>query len=437
VTNDLAEIYQTWDTDLISWDTPNVFSSQNHFKPSPSLFAQYAVGSPFLVNFWPTLVNIGIGFTTYITCLVLQKLFEHKKYKGWAYSLVTKLVAGSFNFALVQAYTCLDDTLFYLVIDAKTNPLNSSFSWGSLICAAIFLALGCLLIFFNFWIDKKYQSIKSRGMKELEAFNEKNKSWELFYSDFNDDNLCSQSFFAFLVIRSSLSSFIIAVLYDYPLLQTPYLVISDGAIILFLYFKDPFNTLRGKLAQYYFEIITLLVHICTFILALQDSFVDPSDTVRSLLSTGIIYLNIALITGAIGFMFIEIYKTISEKTRAARLKQHQSVPEENQETQNLTLTAIKLQPPEGDVRAQRRQDSINREQTSPIKKLHFRPENNSDLANSDFIHVEDSQAPESTFHADTNNSISWDHRNHLPRPIIIRHRPRTINQRQQINNLAN
>ena len=162
VTTELAEVYQAWDTNFISWDAPNVMSDLDHFETSPPLFAQYDLGSPFLVNFWPTLLNIGIGFSTFIACILLQKVLEYAKYEGWACSLARKLVAGSFNFAFVQAYTCLDDILFYLVLDAKTNPFNNRFSWVSMICAAIFLALGCLLLFFNFWTVKKYQSINSK-----------------------------------------------------------------------------------------------------------------------------------------------------------------------------------------------------------------------------------------------------------------------------------
>jgi len=162
-------------------------------------------------------------------------------------------------------------------------------------------------------------------MREIDIFNERNKYWQLFYSDFNDHDFWSQSFFAILIIRSSLSSFIITVLYDYPIMQTSYLVIMDGAIIFFLYFKNPFNTLRGRLAQCYYEIITGLVHLCTFILGLQGTFKGLSDTVKLIMSKGILYLNTALVSGAIGFMFIEIYKTISQKTRVARLRQYENI----------------------------------------------------------------------------------------------------------------
>ena len=420
VTSELSDIYQTWKTDLISWDVPSAFSNEDNFKSSPPLFARYDVESPFLVNFWPTLVNIGIGLTTFIICFVLQSLLQIAKYESWASSLARKLVAGSFNFALVQAYACLDDILFYFVFDVKTNPLNRFFSWASLIIAVISLALGCLLVFFNFWTVKKYQSIKHQGTKGIEVFNEKNKYWELFYSDFNDDNLWSQSFFATLIIRSTLSSLIITILYDYPLMQTLTLMTLDVAIILFLYFKNPFNTLRGKLAQYYYEIITLLVHICTFILSLQHSSEKPSETIKLIFSTGIIYLNTALMGGSLGFMFIEIYKTISQKIKAAKRKQGQNKPEDKQETQNLTQTARPLQPPETDDR--------NREQTASIDNFYLLPGVNQNGN----VTIYDLNM-ESNFNPENSRELEMDQSNRINQntiPIMIRRRLQTLNKRK-------
>jgi len=426
VTSDLVEVYQAWQTELISWDVPNVMSDLDHFETSAPLFAQYDLGSPFLVNFWPTLLNIGIGFGTFIACILVQKLFEHAKYEAWAYSLVLKLVAGSFNFTLVQAYACLDDILFYLVLDAKTNPFNSFFSWASMICAAIFLGLGCLLVFFNFWTVMKYQSIKKQGVKDLiEAFNEKNKYWELFYSDFNDDDLWGQSFFAISIIRSVLSSFIIAVLYDYPLMQTSYLVILDGAIILFLYFKNPFNTLRGKLAQYYYEIITLLVHLCTFILSLQDSFKHSSGTVRLIMSTGILYLNTALVSGAIGFMFIEIYMLISERAKAGPPKHYENIAIQTATEDTSQAQSLKTE-------TQGRLDSyVDRQQASFYENFHLLPgmnrKRNTDLSGRNL---------ESNFHAENSRELDIyprQQRDQSTRQIFIQRQRRIVKPRHQEN----
>ena len=321
VTDELAEIYQTWNTDLISWEVPNALAKFDHFETVPTLFARYEIDSPFLANFWPTIINIGIGLGAFITCFVLRKFFERSEYhKGWFYSALQKLLVGSFNFTLVQAYACLDDILFYLVLDIKTNPFNTFFCWASLFCAIGFLALGCFLVWLNLKTVKKYQALRTeclakKDMAGLEAFNEKNKYWELFYSDFNDEDFWSQSTLALFIARSTLSSLIIAVLYDYAVMQTVYLIIIDGAILLNLYFKKPFVTFQSTLCQYYYEIITLLVHICTCILSMQGTEQNPSEGLKNFMSTSIIYLNTALVSGSIGFMFIEIYKTIRQKMK--------------------------------------------------------------------------------------------------------------------------
>ena len=442
VTSDLSEIYKTWNTDIISWDVPNVISDFDHFKTAPPLFAQYGIGSSFLTNFWPTLVNIGIGVTIFITSLVLKKFSEQAKYEGWGFLLVRKLVAGSFNFTLVQAYACLDDILFYLVIDVKTNPFNSFFCWASLISASVFLALGCMLVFLNFWTVKKYQGIKKQDLKGLEAFNERNKYWELFYSDFNDDDLLNQSFFAFLVLRSTLSSLIITVLYDYPLMQTPFMIILDGAIILFLLLKKPFNTLRGTLCQYYFEIITLLVHLCTFILSLQDSLQASSELLRKILSTGIIYLNTALVSGSIGFMFIEIYETIREKRKARKLKENekhyeniaiQTASEDPLDVQNFAPAMSPGQPFE--TESQRKQETwVNPGQTTSFENFHLVSGfgNSSNMAMDDF-HLESSQAQD--FNQNTGDSFLPDVDDRINQSrelntmqVFIRPLPRSLRQ---------
>jgi len=328
VTNELAEIYKTWGTTMINWEVPNTLSKFENFKTSPPLFAQYGIGSSFMTNFWPTFMTIVIGLAVLSVSFVLKTLLERGQYQGRFYSVVHKIVAGSFNFVIVQVYGCLDDILFNLVLDMKTNPFDTFFSWTSLFCAVGFLALGCSLVFMNMRVVKKYQTIKiealaRKDMRGVEVFNQRNKYWELFYSEFNDEDFFSQSALAFLIVRSSLSSLTITVFYDYPMMQTSFLMILDGAVILFLMFKQPFATLRGKLAQSYFETVTFLVHSCTFTLALQDTFPTSSETLREVLCSCIIYLNTTLVAGSLLFMGIEIYEIIRLKHESKKYKKPQ------------------------------------------------------------------------------------------------------------------
>jgi len=326
VTDDLSEIFQTWSTDLIPWNIPDFLSGLDHFRQAPGLFSQYSLDSPFLTNFWSTLMTLGVSIGVLIGCFLLRMFIDRTHYnKSWVNKILQKLVLGSFNFALVQVYGCLDDIVFYLVLDIKGNPFNSVYSWASILCASAFMAAGGFLVYFNFRVVQNYQRVKAeKDMSTLEGFNEKNKYWELFYADFNDADMWSQSTLALIVVRSGLSSFIIAVLYDYPLMQTLFMLVLDGTMILFLMKKNPFTTLRGKLTQYYFETITLFVHLSAFVLSFQEDGGKFSETLLTTLCTGIIYLNMGLMIGSVGFMFIELYKTISEYLKS-RYRKYETI----------------------------------------------------------------------------------------------------------------
>ncbi len=436
VTDELAEIYQTWDTDLISWEVPNLLTRYDHFETVPTLFARYDVDSPFLVNFWPTLVNIIIGLGTFIPCFGLKKYFEKSEYKKhWIYSLLLKLLVGSFNFTLVQAYACLDDILLYLVLDAKTNPFNTFFCWVSLFFAIGFLALGCYLIWLNLKTVKNYQALKKDSVA-LEAFNEKNKYWELFYSDFNNENFWSQFALAIFLIRSTLSSLIIAVFYEDPVMQTAYLIIIDGAIISFLYFEKPFVTFLSILCQYFYEIITLLVHICTCILSMQGTEQNPSESFKRFLSNSIIYLNTALVTGSIGFMFIEIYKTLRQKMK--KRKQYEAIA-----TQTFPHKKLKLDFPNTTSYAnamsqrteiQNRKHSLNN--APPLENIHLlsnvTQENNNSFTGMNLEPSNRFNAEDSIFPSNETNDQILEQRHRNPAPVVvIRPKIRKVRIQQQ------
>ena len=410
VTAELAEVYETWNPNLIPWKVPEKISQSGNFKTPPIVFARYGLNSQFLANFWPTLMTTMIGLACFISFLVLKKLTKNK---GKLYSLIEKLTAGCLNFVIVQAYCCMDDILFYLIIDIRTNPFNNFYSWLSCLSAIGLLALGCWFIVSNIRTIKNYQRIKNeslakKDMKDLKAFNERNKFWKLFYLDNNDEDLLSQSTMAFLLIRAALSSFIIAVLFDYPIMQTVFLIILDGVVILFLILKKPFNTLRAKLAQYYFEIVTILVHICAFSIAMQDSVKDSSDDLKEFLCIAIIYLNTAIMTGSIGFMAIEIYKIISLTIKGGKLEKygHMSI-----QTSNEKNVEVKMR---SENSINKRKIFVNTEQTLLHDNSHLGFNQEED--NLSFIGM-NIQPPNNHFNSSMNGELN-------PIPIMIRHKNR-------------
>ena len=322
VTEKLAEAYETWGTQMIEWDLPDIFSRLDNFNSLPFLFARYSLDSPFLVNFWSSLMTIAVGIGALLTCSLLKKLLF--KRPNWIHSLLEKLTVGSINFTIAQAYGCFDDILFYSVLDLRSNPFNSFFAWASFFSALGFIAIGISHILFNIIMVKCYQKVKKdctaagNNLSDLETFNIKNKYWELFYSDFSDADSWSQCFLALLIVRNSASSLIIATLYGSKLTQATCLLMMDGAIIIFLLSKKPLLTVRAAIAQYFFEIIALLVHLCVFILCLQEN----DTTLKNIVCTSIIYLNIILVVGGTGFMLFEIYLSLREVLDAWKAKRN-------------------------------------------------------------------------------------------------------------------
>jgi len=365
VTDELNQVYQDWNTNLINVNIPDAFSSFVEFKSLAFEFSRYDLGSAFLVNFWSNLVILGAIVCAWLTSLILKKLLD----KNWGYPIISRIAAGLFNLTLVQAYGCLDDVIFYFILDVQTNPFDSVFSWASFFSGLGFIGLVSWLILFNVIIVKRYQQAKSANLEE--AFNENNKRWELFYGGFNDADIWSHAFLAILAVRNCLSSILLSALFDYPLLQTALLIILDGAIIIILMTLKPLSELQAKLTQYFYELVALFVHFCTFILAMEGHQVSTSKIGKIALCESIIYFNDALIIGGICLMLVEIFKTISRKIKAWKLKQkqkshqgHNVNPEDsvNQSVLStvkpLDLSIAALNPPANIRRARLRRQEI-------------------------------------------------------------------------------
>ena len=346
VSNELKQIYQDWNTELFSLGFPDSLSHSLNFKELPFVYARYDMDSAFLANFWSNLLVFGGGFLIFVISKALKVSLKSKE--GKLYGLLRKVLAGSLNFMIVQIYGCVDDIVFYFVLDARTNRFNSHSSRVSLFLGATFGLCGGGLILFNLWIVSKYQEAKKKGSVMLEDFNKRNHDWGLLYSDFNDDNFLSHSFLAFLIARNSLASLTIATLFEYPVLQTTLLTIMDVLMIIFLLIKKPFKGLQDTISQGFFEVVALTVHICTLILSIQEGS-SEKDMIR--LSKIVIYLNTTLMIGTLGFMLLEISKTIRKKVKdwISKLKQkekrkvHPVVEEEASgisEMQSLPSTTI-------------------------------------------------------------------------------------------------
>ncbi|RYE28962.1 MAG: hypothetical protein EOP48_32985, partial [Sphingobacteriales bacterium] len=137
-TTELAEVYKTFKTDLFSWDFPGSLNYLIQFKLLSEFFAKYDLDPPFIVNFWSNMMIIGVGLCALLITSLLRILCRKADDKGIFYGITNKLCGISWNFTLMQVYGALDDILFYIILDFKTNPFNTVFSWFSFLLATIF-----------------------------------------------------------------------------------------------------------------------------------------------------------------------------------------------------------------------------------------------------------------------------------------------------------
>jgi len=179
-------------------------------------------------------------------------------------------------------------------------------------------------------------------------------------------------------------------------MQTAFLIILDGVVILFLILKKPFNTLRAKLAQYYFETVTILVHLCTFSIALQDSV---ENNLKAFLCIAISYVNTSLVTGGIGFMAIEIYKMISLTIKGGKPEKYGHI---SIQTSNEAATSSFQKPVHTrSTSSSPRRMFVNTEQTLSHDNFHLLSGFNQEENNLSFIGV-NIQPPINRFNSSMN-----------------------------------
>jgi len=315
VSDELHYAFHAWSADFLIWDIPEDFTSSSESQPLPYVFSQYDMDSRFLVNYWSTLATSLIGVCVYLLLRALKLYLDGVvNKKGVAAIVLDYFLLATSNFAIIQIYGSLDDIIFYAVIDLRFSGFSSGFiAFGSMI--AIFLVLfGAGLLALHFWIIWKYKKLKKLPNETgvLEKFIKKFETFQVLYQDFKDTTTIRQSYFALLVIRSFISSLILASLSGKASAQAVLLMIIHGSALLFLILQGPYKEIFAELTQYFYEIIVSVVYSGVLIMAVADEMEKDAVGLRKMLGKGIVFMNAALISGSMVFMCIEIYCKIAE-----------------------------------------------------------------------------------------------------------------------------
>jgi len=314
VSDELRAAFNSWSTDFFSWNIPEKLSSLSESEPLPEVFAQYEMDSRFIVNYWATLTQSLIGIVCFVGFKVLKFYLKGiMNRKGFASLMLDYLVLAASNFTIIHIYGCLDDIVFYGLIDLRFSKFTPTFSSISSVLAILLLITGALIFMLHIWILWEYKKLKRLANKEaLQNFLNKFEPLQILYQDFTDTTTIRQSFFALLITRSTFSSLIMSTLSEKPLIQAILLMVLSVSALSLLILKGPYKELYSELIQYFYELIVFLVYLGVLIMAVADEMGKEAFSLRKTLGKWIVILNAVLFIGSMAFMCIEIYGKICE-----------------------------------------------------------------------------------------------------------------------------
>jgi len=316
VSPDLRQTFLSWKVTSSFLSAPKSWSSQSDSESLPTVFSRYDLESIFLINYWKILILALIGLTIF----VIFKLLEMHNPKGrWGLFTRSINVAAS-NFALNQFYSNLDDVILYLTLDLRSTKFDSPLEVFSIVLGALLLFGGVIIVGVHMWLLWKYQGLKGKNMTQLEGFTLKYENISLLFKDFKDLALFTQSYLLINLIRGLVSSIIVALLFEYPLLQIILLLTLNILMIIFLLAKRSFKDSLNIFGQFFCEFVLLIANVCMFVMCIFGAVGSkPLDAIEKL-SKCVIILNIILLIGCVIFLVLSIgkifYGVYQEKKKA-------------------------------------------------------------------------------------------------------------------------
>ena len=330
VSNALQSAFHAWKTRSNFLNAPGTWSERNSSGSLPFVFKRYHVESGFLINYWQSLIMVLIGLSVFVIfkALELVHLVKSRKQTIW-YSTIKAVKISASNFAVAQFYGSLDDIIFFFVLEVRAKRSSDGFTNFSPALAIIFLLLALGVVSLHIFIILKDQRrIRRIGdhHQQLNQFLAKYENIKILYADFYDSSLPQQSFLLVNAFRSVIASVFMVTLHDYPLVLTIILTVLSLSILAYLYLFRPFREYINTCAQYFCQIILLIVNICMLILVCVDraGFWDENAVER--LSTAVVVLYLIMIIGSSVFILVLIFLMLYGVYQERRLKVRTIIP---------------------------------------------------------------------------------------------------------------
>lgn len=285
--------FQDLRADIIFPNAGFLDNLSKHFtnKPLPYMFTKYGLHLSFVVNYANGLFLLLIYFGAVFLLLGLLWMARVLRNIPYIRSFlrITKIIM--LNYFIGQVYMRYGEIVFYSGISFRFIALNDGNMTLSFLVAICCVFTGVFFFCAHVYIIHRYKK-RPKGSSLME-FTQENPGTQIFYGSFKEDSGITQAFLLFAILRITIFSSIVALLFDYPMFQI-YLVTSANVIFLgFVLVKRSFISLVEFIQQIIFEMSLLSINFSYLVLAIYDSKEDPFSSSAFRTSEGVLYLSVA------------------------------------------------------------------------------------------------------------------------------------------------
>ena len=279
---------------------PDLPDSVKHKFPKstlPDIFEYYHFHSSLIVNLWQPLMSL-IALLTLIGFIALLEKAT-KKYQRFNWYIKAIKPAIKWNFFMLLFCSTYGDISLCSALEFKYDRLHSFLSVLSFL-VSIVINIFCLVasITILYVNSELISSRKGVHITEQEVrFKAIEKEWEkyrVFFDDFRQESFQKQIFVFYFIARAYFINATLGYLSAYPLLQAIVITVLGVIMLLYLLISWPMKRILNQAQQLTYEVILLMLDICTLILTVFDVFGIDNEKASVRLGNIIIAINMVM-----------------------------------------------------------------------------------------------------------------------------------------------
>jgi len=263
----LYMVFQAQDSGSMSLDfnipMPDSLKQKFANQTLPSVFSEYEVVSPFLVNYWEMLSSLGLVLIAFVVFSLL--VLASRKRRNINIICTRLLSVAKWDLLLMLFCGGFGDIGFYSCLDLSTNNLDSSTAIASFIICVFINICGGFVLWKTFIIALNYK--KFHQEKEPNDF----ESYGFLHQEFNKKSFIQAGYMFFYLLRIYTFNIVIATLYNHPILQCILMIILTASMIIYMITQKPIKDPVNLVYMCINELIVLIVYVCVIIFAILDS----------------------------------------------------------------------------------------------------------------------------------------------------------------------